>query len=180
LWYAKDGSEKTFITTEIYYSKDIKPIKPIEFNIELKENSFKQSNRFEIQKNYNWAWIATRIDNNNYCKLKTGPLKEGRLFISYKVIHNKAFGFDLAGKDIFKGSKAEFFPLGSEDMTNNIDYTDAIMYIVLIKDYPPDDWGVKDSSIGIEHLPVFAPVHKFVDNRKYTTWFDHNPLDCIG
>jgi|GEM_PF-1048974 len=179
LWYVKDGSDKTFITTEIYYSNEKNPIKPRDFNLELKENAFKQANRFELPKDFKWVWITTRIDNGKYCKMKTGSIKEGKLYITFKVIHNKAFGFDVVGKGMFKGGQADFFALGSEDMTDKIDYTDALMYLVLIKDYPPVDWGIDHSFIGIENLPIFAPTFKFVDNRKYSTWFNQNPLENI-
>lgn len=176
LWYARDGNQSTSITTELYYSSQQEPNKPIDFNEELKENSFKHVNRFELSLSHKWIWIATRIDNNRYCRLKTGAVKQGRLYINFKLLHIKAYGFDVLDTGLFKGGKAVFFPLGSEDLTGKIDYTDAVMYLVMIKDLPPKDWNISDTFLGVEHLPIFSPIFKFDDSKKYSLWFENNPL----
>jgi hypothetical protein len=179
LWYVKDGNQKTSITTEIYTGSGAAPERLLDFTDELKENAFKQVNRHELSRTDAWVAIATRIDNNRYCKLKTGKVQSGRLLVNYKILHNKSFGFDILGKGIFRGGKADFFMIGSEDGVSREDYRDAIIYIVCMKGLPPADWNIHDTYIGIENLPIFAPTFKFSDDRDYSTWEEQHPLEKI-
>ena len=100
LWYAKDGSEKTFITTELYYSKDGN--RPSEFSEEIKENSFKQIKRLSISYKYNSLWIATRNDNSSYCKMKLSQHRNESIYIRYNLVKNTSHGIDSFGKGLFK------------------------------------------------------------------------------
>ncbi len=176
LWYALDKNEKIFITTEIFYSDDEKPIKPIDFNDELKETQFKNSRYYRFVQEKNWIWISTRVDNDKYCKIKIGSIKDGKLFITYKVLHNKTFGFDILKNGLFKGGSAKFFPIGIEDRSGKIPQIESVMYLVMINDLPPSDWGLTENYIGVENLPILAQIYKFADDKKYSDWLLQNPL----
>jgi hypothetical protein len=177
LWYAKDGSEKTFITTEIYYSEsDDKPFKPDEFDTEIKENSFKQVNRIELSRSNKKIWIASKIDNGSYCSFKTGAVKQSKLYINYKVIHNKSFGFDIINKGLMKGGSVQFFDLLSIYKSGSIELNQALLFLVMIKDIPPADWNIDDAYYGVENLPVFTPIFKFSDGKSYSEWFGQKPF----
>lgn len=178
LWYAKDGNEETFITTEIYCSDvNEKPLKPDDQDAEIKENSFKQVNRIEISRANNWVWIASKVEGGNYCNMKTGQVKQNKLYINFKVVHNKTFGFDIVNKGIFKGGTAYFFDLISSYKISEADAIQSIMFLVFIKDLPPADWNIDDTYYGVENLPVFTPIFKFADDNKYSDWFSQNPLN---
>ena len=178
LWYVKDGNDKTSITTEIYGSNDESdiPQKPDEFIEEVKENHFKANNRLKLSLKYKYLWIAARIDCSNYCKLKLGSQKDGKLYLNYQLIHHKDFGFSVLNKGIFKGGIANFVEIGCEDLTGNQDFKDAVFYLVCIESLPPEDWTIPDSCLAIENLPIFSNVAKFSDNKKYSDWFGQNPL----
>ena len=175
LWYARDGNEDTSITTEIYLSDD-KMVKPEEFKIEMKENSFKQFNRLVLPLDKTWIWIATRIDNGQCCKMKTGDVKEGNVYINYKVVHNKGNLFDIVSCGNFNGGKGNYYGIYCEDNQSKIDYKDLIMFFVALKDLPPEDWKMDHYSIGINGLPIITQTFKFNDNRKYSDWFGQNPM----
>ncbi|HOV13647.1 MAG TPA: hypothetical protein PK771_05135 [Spirochaetota bacterium] len=178
LWYVRDGNELLSISTEIYASNEDNnaPQKPDDFVDEVKENHFKANNRLKLPSKYKYLWISTRVDNENYCKLKVGIEKEGKLYMNYQLIHHKDFGFKVLKNGIFKGGIATFYEIGSDDLKSALDYKDAVFYLVLIKGFPPEDWTIPDSSIGIENLPILSNVAKFSDNKRYSDWFGQNPL----
>ena len=176
LWYARDGSEKTLITTELYYTDGPDTKIPPEFSEEVKENSFKQVKRLSLPLKHDRIWAATRVDGDNYCMLKADPLKSGHVYLNYKTIRNRGAGFDLLDKGIFKGGSADFFRLGIEDLKGAEDYTDAILYVVMSRDIPPDDWNLDHLALGIQNVPVMVPTCTFTTDRKYTDWNGQNPL----
>jgi hypothetical protein len=180
LWYARDGSDKTFITTELYFSNAEEPIKPLDFSEEIKENAFKQAKRLHIPLKNRWIWIATRVDGENYCGLKTDSPTKGHLYVNYKTIKNKSSGFDLLDKGMFKGGEADFFKLGIEDFKDKEDYTDTIMYVVMAKNLPPADWKLDHLCLGVQNVPVMVSTALFPADRTYTNWLGQNPLSNIN
>ncbi len=175
LWYARDRTEFNSITTEFFYT--VSPELPGEFTEELKENSFKQVNRYRFRTGDAFCWTATRIDNSTYCRMKLFGFQKEHLYLNCQVINNRPAGVELLGKGVLRGGAAHFVKLGIEDMTGEIDFNDTIMYLVLLTDLPPADWGVDDKSYGVQRLPVFVPAVKFTADKKYTTWNGQNPLD---
>ncbi len=176
LWYARDGSEKTLITTELYYADGTNPEIPKDFTEEVKENSFKQVKRISLPLKHDHIWVATRVDGDNYCRLKADPVNSGHVYLNYKTIKNRGTGFDLLDKGIFKGGSADFFRLGSEDLKGVEDYSDAIMYVILARDFPPADWNLDHLVLGVQNVPVMVPTCTFTADRKYSDWYGQNPL----
>jgi hypothetical protein len=170
LWYVLDGNDKTSITTELYYSNETNPVKPIDFSEEIKENNFKQFNRFCLPRDKKWIWVTARIDNSQYCSLKMGELKNGKSFIAYKIIHNKGVSFEVLKSGIINGSQAFFTGIYVEDNTGIIDYKDAIIYLVFLKEIPPVDWNVNHYSFGVNGIPIINTPTNFIDNKKYSQW----------
>ncbi len=179
LWYACDRNEKTFITTEVYYSDETECKIPYEFTTELKENTFNQIRRQEINLDHLWAFIGTRIEKHTYCRLKAFSVQSEQVYINYKIIRNKAKSIDTLKTGVIRGNNAHFFRLGIEDGTGKIDYNDTIMYLVCIKDLPPPDWNIAHSSYGIQRLPLLTGKANFSINEKYSSWNDQNPMDDI-
>lgn len=179
LWYARDGSDKTLITTEIFASNSEQPKMPSDFSEEIKENAFKQAKRLRIDLNNRWIWIAPRVDGENYCGLKADTPTKGHLYVNYKTIKNKTAGFDLLDKGIFKGGEADFFKLGVEDFKGEKDYADTIFYAVMAKNLPPADWKLDHLCLGVQNVPVLVSAAIFTDDRKYADWFGQNPLSNI-
>lgn len=179
LWYAVDRNEKTYITTEFYYSDEDENKRPYEFTTELKENNFKQIRRQEIQNNHSWAFVATRIEQHTYCRMKAFPLQSEELYINYKVIRNRAKSIDTLKSGIMRGSNADFFKLGIEDSTGKIDYNDTIMYVVGIKNLPPPDWNIDHQKLAIQRLPLLTEKANFSVNGKFSDWNGQNPLEGI-
>lgn len=179
LWYARDGSDKTLITTEIYSADSEKPVKPADFAEEIKENAFKQAKRLTIDSSKRWTWVAARVDGENYCGLRADAPMKGHLYVNYKTIKNKAAGFDLLDKGMFKGGEADFFKLGIEDFKGEKDYADTILYVVMAKDLPPADWKLDHLCLGVQNVPVLVSNAIFPDDRKYSSWFGQNPLSNI-
>ncbi len=176
IWYARDGNEATFITTEIYGRSGEPAEKPRDYLEEIKENSFKQIKRIELTMKHDWLWIATRIDGDTYCKLKADNMMSGHTYINYRTIRNKSTGFDLLDKGVFKGGTADFFRLGSEDLRSKEDYSDAIMYVIMARDIPPADWMSDRSCLGVQNVPVLVPQCTFTTDRKYSDWAGQNPM----
>ncbi len=179
LWYARDGSDNTLITTEIYSSNSEEPFKPADFTEEIKENAFKQAKRLAIDLSKRWTWVAARVDGENYCGLKAEAPMKGHLYVNYSTIKNKTSGFDLLNKGMFKGGEADFFKLCIEDFKSKEDYADTIMYVVMAKDLPPADWRVDHLCLGIQNVPVLVSKAIFPDDRIYSSWFGQNPLSNI-
>ncbi|MBN2441624.1 MAG: hypothetical protein JXJ04_09755 [Spirochaetales bacterium] len=184
LWYACDRNEATCITTEFYYAGTISgsggtPEKPAQFREELKENSFKQIKKFTLPPEYDHIWVAMRTDGLHYCRLKVYDIQQEQTYIKYKVIREKGTTFDVLGQGMIKGGIAYFFKLGIEDMTGKIDFNDTIMYVVFMKDCPPNDWNLDYSSLGIQKLPVLSTTFRFPSHKKYSNWCGQNPLDGI-
>jgi len=176
IWYARDGSDATLITTEIYGCGGEKAVKPADFIEEIKENSFKQVKRVELPMKHDWLWVATRIDGETYCKLRADKKMSGHTYLNYRTIRNKSTGFDLLDKGVFKGGGADFFRLGSEDLRGAEDYGDVIMYVVMARDIPPADWKVDHACLGIQNVPVLVPQCTFTADRKYSDWLGQNPM----
>jgi hypothetical protein len=175
IWYARDGNEATSITTEVYTSSDEIPVKPPEFKFEIKENSFKQFNRKILPLEEKCMWITTRIDSGNYCKLRTGPVKEGKVYINYKMIHNKGGSFDILSTGTLKGGTGNYYGIYCEDNTGAADFNDLVMFFVALKELPPEDWMFDHYCIGIDGLPVITQPFRFSDNKKYSDWLGQNP-----
>lgn len=179
LWYACDKNEKTFITTELYYSMETEAKLPEEFAEEIKENSFKKARRYQLPSEYNWIWIATRMEQYTYCRLKAFAMQQENTYINYKVIRHKERGFESFGSGLLKGGKAVFFKLGIEDGTGKIDYDDTIFYLAMVKQMPPEDWKFDHLYLGVQKLPVFVPTYHFLVDKKYSSWLGQNPLEDV-
>lgn len=179
LWYACDRNEETFITTEFYYASGEPCRCPRDFQEELKENSFKQLKKFTLPKDHDWIWAAMRTEGAAYCRLKVYDIQQEKTYINYKVIREKDTTFDVLSKGIIKGGIAYFFKLGIEDMTGEVDFNDTIMYVVFMKDCPPEDWNLDYGSLGIQNLPVFASAFRFPVHKKYSDWCGQNPLSGV-
>ncbi len=175
LWYARDRTEFNSITTEFYYTGT--PELPSEFTEELKENSFKQVNRYMFRTGDQFCWTATRIDNSTYCRMNLFGFQNEYLYLNYQLINNRAAGVETLGTGVLRGGAAHFAKLGIEDMTGEIDFSDTIMYLVMLTDVPPADWGVDHSCYGVQRLPVLVPAVKFTTDKTYTPWNDRDPLD---
>ncbi|MBN1798616.1 MAG: hypothetical protein JW822_08555 [Spirochaetales bacterium] len=180
LWYACDKNEETYIATEVYYSQDQGQKRPPDFSEEISENSFKHSPRYTLSLKYSGVWIATRIEKGRYCGMKAFSTQTENTYINYKVIRNRGESYDTLHTGIIKGSKASFFKLGIEDKTGEIDYNDTIMFVVLIKDLPPDDWHFNPAYFGVQKLPVLVPAFLFPVRQKYTDWLGQNPSDNVS
>jgi hypothetical protein len=176
IWYARDGSDATLITTEIYRADGKEPAMPEAFSEEIKENSFKQARRIELSIKNDRVWVAARIDGGDYCSLRADSRKSGHTYLNYKTIRTKGTGFEVLDKGVFKGGGADFFRLGVEDRQGPEDFSDTILYVVLVKDLPPADWKVDQSCLGIQNVPVLVPVCTFTADRKYSDWMGQNPL----
>jgi hypothetical protein len=179
LWYAVDRNEKTYITTEFYYSDEKECKKPYEFTTELKENNFKQIRRQKIPLEHSWAFIATRIEKHTYCRMKAFPMQSEELYLNSRVIRNRAKSIDTLKSGIIRGSNADFYKLGIEDGTGKIDYNDTIMFLVGIKDLPPADWNVDHRNYAIQRLPLITGKANFSVNDKYSEWNGQNPLEGV-
>lgn len=173
LWFARDRSEESAITTELYYSAD--SARPAGIGEELKENSFQQVVRFRIPGGHKHIWVSARTETTR-CGLKLGEFRREQVYVNYRVIRNRASGFDVIRSGVIKGGQAFFAPLGIEDMRGAVDYKEALYYMVLIKDPPPEDWGV-DAYLGVEGVPVVVPSCTFTVDGKYSSWAGRNPLD---
>jgi hypothetical protein len=177
LWFARDRSEESIVTTTLFYSdRGLLPGEPSE---ELKENSFMQAPRFMIQPGHNHVWMGARISDTGYGKLRLSDFKKESAYLNIKVIHNRASGADVLGSAIIRGGEAYFARVGIEDMLGAADYEDTTLYLVLIKDPPPRDWGAADY-LGVEGLPVQVPPCRFTVDGKYSGWLGQNPLDGIN
>ncbi len=180
LWYACDKNEETYIATEVYYSQETHAKRPQEISEEISENSFKHSPRHAISLKQSGVWIATRTDKGRYCQMKAFSTQTENTYINYKVIRNRGESYDTLSTGIIKGSKACFFKLGIEDRTGEIDYNDTIMFVVLIKDLPPEDWHFNPAYFGVQKLPVLVPAFLFPARQKYADWLGQNPLDNVN
>jgi len=170
LWYVLDGNENTSLTTELYFSNEAEPVKPENFCEEIKENNFKQFRRFILPLDKKWVWLCSRIDSSNYCDIKTGEMKSGKTYLNYKLIQNKASSFDVLKSGVIKGSQAFFKPVFFEDKSGVVDYKDAVIYLVFIKDLPPPDWNIDHYSLGIEGVPIINNSAKIPAGKKYSDW----------
>ena len=90
LWYACDRSEETFITTEFYYGSGEPPVKPLKFQEELKENSFKQLKKFTIPTEYDSVWIAMHTEGLKYCRLKVYEIQQEKTYIKKYLVRTKS------------------------------------------------------------------------------------------
>jgi hypothetical protein len=177
LWFARDRSEESVVTTTLFYSPGSElPGEPSE---ELKENSFKQSPRFIIQPGHNHVWMGARISDAGYGKLKLSDFKKESSYLNIKVIHNRTSGADVLGSAVIRGGEAFYARVGVEDMLGAADYEDTILYLVLVKDPPPRDWGAADY-LGVEGLPVQVTPCRLTVDGKYSPWLGQNPLDGIN
>jgi hypothetical protein len=180
LWYACDKNQETYIATEIYYNQDESGKRPQGFSEEISENSFKHSPRYGFSLNHSTAWIAMRTDKGRYCGMKVNSPHTENTYINYKVIRNRGESYDTLSTGIIKGGKGWFFKLGIEDKTGEIDYNDTIMFVVLIKDLPPEDWHFDPAYFGVQKLPVIVPAFLFPIRQKYSDWMGQNPFDNIN
>lgn len=177
LWYGRDGSAESVITTSLYYAAgDTRPEDPAE---ELKENSFQQAGRFRVPADRGSVWIAARASDDAYCKIQLSPFRKETAYINYKVIKNRAGGVEVLGSGVLRGGDAWFAKIGIEDRSGAMDFKDAIFYLVLIPEPPPGDWEAA-SCIGVQGLPVVVPPCRFAVDRKYSSWNGQNPLDGTG
>ena len=177
LWYGRDGSAESVITTMLYYGDNGK--RPAEAAEELKENSFQQAARFRIDTGHDSIWIAAHVSGSAFCRIQLSSFRKETAYINYKIIRNRAAGAEVLGSGIFRGGEAWFAKIGIEDGAGMVDFKDAIFYLVLIKDPPPQDWDA-GSCIGIQGLPVQVPQCRFSSDRKYSSWNGQNPLDVTG
>ncbi len=177
LWYGRDGSAESVITTSLYYADgDTRPEDPAE---ELKENSFQQAGRFRVPTERGSVWIAARTSDDAFCRIQLSPFRKESAYVNYKVIRNRAGGVEVLGSGILRGGEAWFAKIGIEDRFGAVDFKDAVFYLVLIKDPPPDEWSAA-SCIGVVGLPLVAPPCRFAVDRKYSPWNGQNPLDGTG
>ncbi len=177
LWYGRDGSAESAMTTSLYYSSGDK--RPADAGEEIKENSFQQAGRFRIPSGHDSVWIAARVSDETYCKMQLSSFRKEFAYINYKVIRNRASGVEVLDSGVLRGGDAFFAKIGIEDMAGTVDYKDTVLYLVLIPDPPPDDWDA-GASIGVQGLPVLVPSSRFEAGRHYSEWNGHNPLDGIG
>lgn len=178
IWYARDRSEESVMTSKIYYAdREERPLSP---NEEIKENSFQQALRIKIPYDASFAWFATQFSETVYGRLKLFDFKKEYLYLNYRIIKNRAQGIDVLGSGVIRGGDAWFARLGVEDTLSKIDFNDTILYLVLIKDIPPPDWGVDHSCYGVGGLPVMVSAVRFSIDRKYSTWRGQNPLDAMN
>jgi hypothetical protein len=180
LWYACDKNEETYIATELYYGDGRTEDRPRDFSEEIAENSFKHSPRHALRLDSGRVWIAMRTEANNYCKLKAFAVQAENTYINYKVIRNRGESYDTLKNGVIKGSGALFFKLGVEDRTGELDYNDTIMFVVLIKDLPPQDWYFDPAYFGVQKLPMLVPAFLFPVRQKYSDWLGQNPMDGVG
>ncbi len=176
LWYARDGSDETLITTELYNSGGAKLVMPEKFTEEIKENAFKQAKRVALSLREDWAWVAARIDGGDYCSLRADAVKSGHLYVNYKTVRARGSAFDIVDKGVMKGGSADFFRLGVEDRKGPEDFSDTILYVVMARDLPPADWKMDLACLGVQNVPVLVPTCTFTADRKYSDWLGQNPL----
>ncbi|TFH39310.1 MAG: hypothetical protein E4G96_09245 [Chrysiogenales bacterium] len=176
LWYARDRSEESVITTEIYVSMDDN--RPSSSSEEIKESNFKQAVRYRMPGDAGHIWVASRISEGGYGKMKLHPFSKESAYINCRVIRNRAHGADVVGTGIIRGGEVRFARIGIEDLLGTIDYEDTILYLVLIREAPPADWRA-DGFLGVQGLPVQVPSCIFSDDGKYSSWNGQNPLDVI-
>jgi hypothetical protein len=143
--------------------------------VELKEQWFKNTNRQTLAMDMKSIWIGIRIDNGRYCKLTPGQLKSEKLYINYKMVHNRGTSFDVLNSGTFRGGLAYFLPVFVDLQQDDRTIPQAWVYLVFIKDYPPADWQVDPSCIGINLLPIITQHHKFNDRAEYSEWFGQKP-----
>jgi len=180
LWFACDRNEDVFITTVFFESIGSKTSKPAEPAEEIPENSFKKTPKKTISTDYDTVWIATRREQNNFCRMKIFPCVEEKSFINFKVIKNRGAGFNVLGTGIIRGDSASFYKIGIEDGTGALDYNDTILFLVLIRSLPPVDWKFDTAAFSVQGLPMSAPPFLFSVNGKYSSWLGQNPLESFG
>ncbi len=180
LWYACDKNEETYIATELYYGGGQVSERPRDFSEEIAENSFKHSPRHTLRKDSGLVWIAMRTETNNYCKLKAFAVQTENTYINYKVIRNRGTSYDTLKNGVIKGTGAGFFKLGVEDRTGEIDYNDTIMFVVMIKNLPPQDWYFDPAYFGVQKLPMLVPAFLFPVRQTYSDWLGQNPMDGVS
>ena len=111
--------------------------------------------------------------------MKAFALQNENTYINYRVIQSRGSGFDMLDKGIIKGGKAAFFKLGIEDGTGELDYDDTVLFVVMIKNLPPEDWRFNASYWGVQKLPLVVPEFLFTLGQKYSSWLGQNPIDNI-
>ncbi len=176
LWYARDRSEESVITTELYYSNDDRL--PSTTSEEIKESSFKQAVRHRMPSDAQKIWMAAKIVDGGYASMKLHSFSKESVYVNCRIIKNRAHGADVIGSGIIRGGEARFARLGIEDNLGTKDFEDTILYIVLIKSPPPGDWRA-DGFLGVQGLPVQVPQCIFSDDGRYSSWNGQNPLDVV-
>lgn len=176
VWYARDRSEESILTTLFYYSKDDR--RPAEPGEEIKENSFQQAGRFRINSANDRVWMGFRVGEDAYAGIRLSGFRKETAYLNCKVVRNRASGAEPVGGGIIRGGEALFAKVGVEDRLGSIDYQDLLLFLVLIKEGPPPDW-MADSCLGVEGVPVQVPPCRFALDRKYSSWNGQNPLDGI-
>ncbi len=176
VWYARDKSEESVLTTLFYYSKDDRrPDVPGE---EIKENSFQQAGRFRIDSSHDRVWMGLRLGEDAYAGIRLSEFRKETAYLNCKVVRNRASGAESVGGGIIRGGDARFAKIGVEDRLGSADFQDLILFLVLIKEGPPADW-MADSCLGVVGVPVQVPPCRFAHDRKYSSWNGQNPLDGI-
>jgi hypothetical protein len=176
VWYARDRSEESVLTTLFYYAKDDR--RPSEASEEIKENSFQQAPRFRIRSSHDRVWMGARVNDGACAGIRLSDFRKETAYIQSKVMRAKGSGAEVIGGGIIRGGDAWFARIGIEDRIGSIDYEDLILFLVLIKEAPPADW-MADTCLGVEGVPVQVPPCRFVSDRKYSPWNGQNPLDGI-
>lgn len=176
VWYARDKSEESVLTTLFYYSKDDR--RPAEVSEELKENSFQQAGRFRINAAHDRVWLGVRVTDGAGAGIRLSDFRKESAYINSKVVRARSGGAEAVGGGIIRGGEAWFAKIGIEDRLGTADYEDLILFLVLIREAPPADW-MADTCLGVEGVPVQVPPCRFAFDRKYSSWNGQNPLDGI-
>jgi hypothetical protein len=176
VWYARDKSEESVLTTLFYYSQD--DHRPDGASEEIKENSFQQAGRFRINTAHERVWMGARVADNAFAGIRLSDFRKENAYINSKVLRTRAGGAEAVGGGILRGGEAWFAKIGIEDRLGTIDYEDLILFLVLIRQSPPADW-MADACLGVEGVPVQVPPCRFTIDRKYSLWNGQNPLDGI-
>lgn len=174
VWYARDKSGESVLTTLFYYSKDDR--RPAEPGEEIRENSFRQAARFRIDSAHERVWMGVRVGEDAFAGIRLSEFRKESAYVNTRVVRNRATGAESVGGGIIRGGEARFARIGIEDRLGTIDYQDLLLFLVLIREAPPADW-MADSCLGVEGVPVQVPQCRFAHDRKYSSWNGQNPLD---
>jgi hypothetical protein len=177
LWFACDKNPDTSVTSEFYYS-DNSEKKPVDFHERITENSFIQNNRYRFLDKSKYVWVGVNIDTVKYSKIKTGVEKIGKCYINYRVYKTSNSGNGVLSGGTLRGGECYFTSLTIGD--KNTGASEAILFFILIKGYPPEDWEIDDLCVNVENLPILSQTFNLSYEKKISGWFGQNPLEKIN